>query len=211
MASCQSDAKQSHKNCSKAASQKRGLQACTGIEDFGIALHHLEEANWVLMDAVNRAIPQDGGGGVDPVAEGGGSPPRIVGPLLPQRGSPPPEMEAVGDGAPSMPQLLPSSPPRLHTAIQESISAAMGPGGLPGSFSSNLAGPGGIMSGSSGMMGGAGVSISSDFLPMGSSTRSRMLELNVEYRDRYQTLSFTPIACNLMMLFSNQDGETESS
>lgn len=40
------------------------------------------------------------------------------------------------------------------------------------------------MSGSSGMMGGAGVSISSDFLPMGSSTRSRMLELNVEYRDR---------------------------
>merc|ERR1712203_260718 len=41
-----------------------------------------------------------------------------------------------------------------------------------------------IMSGSSGMMGGAGVSISSDFLPLGSSTRSRMLELNVEYRDR---------------------------
>ena len=25
------------------------VQACTGIEDFGIALHHLEEANWVLM------------------------------------------------------------------------------------------------------------------------------------------------------------------
>jgi len=161
------------------------FQACTGIEDFGIALHHLEEANWVLMDAVNRAIPQDGGGGVDPVADGGGSPPRIVGPLLPQRGSPPPEMEGVvGGGAPSMPQLLPSSPPRLHTAIQESISAAMGPGALPGSFSNNIAGPAGIMSSSSGMMGGAGVSISSDFLPMGSSTRSRMLELNVEYRDR---------------------------
>jgi len=160
------------------------FQACTGIEDFGIALHHLEEANWVLMDAVNRAIPQDGGGGVDPVAEGGGEPPRIVGPLLPQRGSPPPEMEGVGGGAPSMPQLLPSSPPRLNTAIQESISAAMGPGALPGSFSNNIAGPAGIMSASSGMMGGAGVSISSDFLPMGSSTRSRMLELNVEYRDR---------------------------
>ena len=30
------------------------------------------------QDAVNRAIPQDGGGGVDPIAEGGGSPPRIV-------------------------------------------------------------------------------------------------------------------------------------
>ena len=39
-----------------------------------------------------------------------------------------------------------------------------------------------------GMMGGAGVSISSDFLPMGSSTRSRMLELNVEYRDRCSNL-----------------------
>ena len=37
-------------------------------------------------------------------------------------------------------------------------------------------------------MGGAGVSISSDFLPMGSSTRSRMLELNVEYRDRCSNL-----------------------
>jgi len=161
------------------------FQACTGIEDFGIALHHLEEANWVLMDAVNRAIPQDGGGGVDPVAEGGGELPQIVGPLLPQRGSPPLEMEGVGGGgAPSMPQLLPASPPRLHTAIQESISAAMGPGALPGAFSNNIAGPAGIMSSSSGMMGGAGVSISSDFLPMGSSTRSRMLELNVEYRDR---------------------------
>ena len=42
----------------------------------------------------------------------------------------------------------------------------------------------------SGMMGGAGVSISSDFLPMGSSTRSRMLELNVEYRDRCRNLFF---------------------
>ena len=77
--------------------ENHSSKACTGIEDFGIALHHLEEANWVLMvrknksecsskilmygntqDAVNRAIPQDGGGGVDPIAEGGGSPPRIV-------------------------------------------------------------------------------------------------------------------------------------
>ena len=80
---------------------------------------------------------------------------------------------------------------------QDSISAAMGPSG---SFSSNMAGPGGLMSSSSGwersltwlqprfvgMMGGAGVSISSDFLPLGSSTRSRMLELNVEYRDRWK-------------------------
>ena len=66
-----------------------------------------------------------------------------------------------------------------------------------------MAGPGGLMSSSSGWersltwlqpslvgMGGAGVSISSDFLPLGSSTRSRMLELNVEYRDRWQDKIF---------------------
>ena len=47
-----------------------------------------------------------------------------------------------------------------------------------------------------GMMGGAGVSISSDFLPMGSSTRSRMLELNVEYRDRCRNLFFDLKALN---------------
>ena len=35
-----------------------------------------------LQDAVNRAIPQDGGGGVDPVAEGGGELPRIVSYLM---------------------------------------------------------------------------------------------------------------------------------
>ena len=37
---------------------------------------------WLTQDAVNRAIPQDGGGGVDPVAEGGGELPQIVSALI---------------------------------------------------------------------------------------------------------------------------------
>ena len=36
----------------------------------------------LTQDAVNRAIPQDGGGGVDPVAEGGGELPQIVSALI---------------------------------------------------------------------------------------------------------------------------------
>ena len=50
------------------------------------------------------------------------------------------------------------------------------------------------------MMGGTGVSISSDFLPMGSSTRSRMLELNVEYRDRCRNFFFDLIALIVVLL-----------
>ena len=34
----------------------RILQACTGIEDFGIALHHLEEANWILMVSFLKVV-----------------------------------------------------------------------------------------------------------------------------------------------------------
>ena len=33
------------------------FQACTGIDDFGLVIHHLEEVDWVLTDAVNKAIP----------------------------------------------------------------------------------------------------------------------------------------------------------
>ena len=137
-----------------------------------------------------------------------------MGPLLPQRGSPPPDMEGVV-AAPSMPQLLPSSPPRLHTAIQvsfndESAAQENRIRYLSGQYKCSN-GAFRILQQQHrrpwwahvlwfrwyrsltwlqprlvGMMGGAGVSISSDFLPLGSSTRSRMLELNVEYRDRWQ-------------------------
>ncbi|CAG7826609.1 unnamed protein product [Allacma fusca] len=35
------------------------FQACTGIDDVGEALSHLEEANWDLLHAINRVLPPD--------------------------------------------------------------------------------------------------------------------------------------------------------
>ncbi|XP_043209347.1 FAS-associated factor 1-like isoform X4 [Amphibalanus amphitrite] len=35
------------------------FQACTGIDDVGEALAHLEQTGWNLVEAVNRVIPQD--------------------------------------------------------------------------------------------------------------------------------------------------------
>jgi len=35
------------------------FQACTGIDDVGIAIAHLEEANWALVDAVNKVMPSN--------------------------------------------------------------------------------------------------------------------------------------------------------
>lgn len=146
------------------------FQACTGIEDLGMAIMHLEEANWVLVDAVNRAIPQDMGGGVDPVA-GFAIPPD---PVLPPPPSPPFAVEGpllppvVGD----IIRTPPSPPARLmQSMLQDGLQNLVGSGGAGVSMGAGV-----------GM--GAGVSMASDFLPMGSSTRSRMLELHIEYRDR---------------------------
>lgn len=132
------------------------FQACTGIEDLGLAIMHLEDTNWVLVDAVNRAIPQDGGGGVDPVA----------GPAQP--GSPPVLIEHDS--------ISPPSPPQIQNIIQDSGSQVDVGGGMA---MGNVMGMGSSRIGSL-----PGVSIASDFLPMGNSTRSRLLELNIEYRDR---------------------------
>lgn len=35
------------------------LQACSGIEDFGEALMHLEAANWNLLEALQVVMPQE--------------------------------------------------------------------------------------------------------------------------------------------------------
>ncbi|KAJ9584098.1 hypothetical protein L9F63_021570 [Diploptera punctata] len=35
------------------------FQACTGIEDVGEAIYHLEESNWDLLGAINRVMPQE--------------------------------------------------------------------------------------------------------------------------------------------------------
>lgn len=164
------------------------FQACTGIDDFGLAIHHLEEADWVLMDAVNRAIPQDGGGGVDPIPAGGGAGAEpLVGPNLPTTHSPSSQPQPF-DRDPDMPIVVPppSPPPRIHNSLHSNIATAMGGAmGGPGSSFTNLIAGANTMEGASRTsVSGPGVSIATDFLPMGNSTRSRMLELNIEYRDR---------------------------
>ena len=35
------------------------FQACTGIDDVEVAILQLEESNWNLTDAVNKAIPAE--------------------------------------------------------------------------------------------------------------------------------------------------------
>uniref|UniRef100_T1J5Q1 J domain-containing protein n=1 Tax=Strigamia maritima TaxID=126957 RepID=T1J5Q1_STRMM len=35
------------------------FQACTGIDDVGECILHLEETNWNLLDAINRVMPQE--------------------------------------------------------------------------------------------------------------------------------------------------------
>jgi len=130
------------------------FQACTGIEDLGIAIMHLEEANWVLVDAVNRAMPQqDSGGGiaVDPSAPD----PVIIGPSLPAAG---PSVQSVPES--EILQPMPMPPPSPPQMINIDDSPTIAPRGLH-----------------------PGVSIASDFMPLVTSTRSRLLELNVEYRD----------------------------
>ncbi|KAK6624778.1 hypothetical protein RUM44_011638 [Polyplax serrata] len=37
------------------------FQACTGIDDVGESIMHLEQTNWDLLKAINQVIPQDGG------------------------------------------------------------------------------------------------------------------------------------------------------
>jgi FAS-associated factor 2 len=145
------------------------FQACTGIEDLGLAIMHLEETNWVLVDAVNRAIPQDGGGGVDPVAGYAGPPDPVVVGSLPSS-SPPLLQEQL--------QPIPPPSPPQHSAGQESMNQVDMGGRMA------LGAMMGMMGSSRGGQALPGVSIASDFLPMGNSTRSRLLELNIEYRDR---------------------------
>jgi len=154
------------------------FQACTGIEDIGKALEHLEESSWVLVDAVNRAIPAspEHQGGVNPLAPG--TPP-------PTRSTTPPLLGPLSNASsdyttPSFPQMV--------TPISESFSSYF-------NSEASVAGPssqasGGLFGracppGASGLSRpSAGVSLACDFLPLGPSQRSRMLDLNITYRDR---------------------------
>jgi len=167
------------------------FQACTGIEDLGLAIHHLEETNWILLDAVNRALPQDNPlPGIGPIAASA-SP----GPHPP---TPPPRTDSVPspvtDPPPSPP---PPNPPNRLSFSDLGTSAGASPGFPPNLLSSFGGGsssgfvlpgvptfglPGPAFGGASGS--GFGVTLADDFVSVGSSSRTRLLELNIEYRDR---------------------------
>jgi len=132
------------------------FQACTGIEDLGIAIMHLEEANWVLVDAVNRAMPQHDREGVDPIP--------VVGPLLAPPAAITVPSSVVSSPSPETEILQAQAPPSPPQMINLDDSPD-----LPGTSRMGFGLP--------------GVSIASDFMPLVASTRSRMLELNVEYQD----------------------------
>ncbi|XP_023321566.1 FAS-associated factor 1 [Eurytemora carolleeae] len=123
--------------------------------DIGEALQHLENSNWVLVDAVNVAIPvQAAQQGVDPLA-----------PVLPMNAEEP-EPIFIPDDPPSFPPMMSSSSfPQMMPPLQDTFASYLNPD-VAGSSRS------------------AGVSLASDYLPLGASQRSRMLELNIEYRDR---------------------------
>jgi len=130
------------------------FQACTGIQDIGEALQLLEDSDWVLLDAVNRAIPgaaQDQG--VDPTAPRPATPPINVHSLDPQ-----PPILIPDDSPPSLPQMI---APR-----QDIFSSYLNAEGVAGPSSR------------------PGVTIAGDYLPLGNSQRSRLLELNITYRER---------------------------
>jgi len=167
------------------------FQACTGIEDLGLAIQHLEDTNWVLLDAVNRALPQD-------------NPPPAAGPLIgpaaspgPHPPTPPPRSDSVPDPAADPP---PSPPPPPNPLSFADLGTGSSPSGgfpnllsgfgggsgsgfvLPGGGGATFGIPGPAFGGASGS--GFGVTLADDFVSAAPSGRTRLLELNIEYRDR---------------------------
>jgi len=141
------------------------FQACTGIEDIGIALQFLEESNWVLVDAVNKSLPapvgpQAGDAGQDRAV----SPPPPL-PLLNPDAEP--IMIADDDDSPTFPQMEPPG----QQVFQDYLSSPnTGGADVTGSVSNRAV---------------AGVSIASDFLPSFPSTSNRRyVDLHIEYRDK---------------------------
>jgi hypothetical protein len=131
-------------------------------QDYGEAIQHLEEANWILVDAVNRALPGTTGGG------GGGPPTAAI-------EHPPVEVILDDDDIPPPPPHFNPPAPQFNPAA--AAAAFFGPeSSNSGIFSSS--------GGSSSSRGAAGVSLAADFLPLGPAVRSRLLELHIEYRDR---------------------------
>jgi len=137
------------------------FQACTGIEDIGLALQFLEESNWVLLDAVNKAIPAPPQPqAVDPIADRPVSPPAINPSVsFPDLSGP----FVIPDDSPG------PSFPQMETPGQDTFSSYLASGSI---------GPQASVSNRD----VAGVSMASDFVSF--STTSRKLDLHIEYRDQ---------------------------
>jgi hypothetical protein len=132
------------------------------LQDYGEAIQHLEDANWVLVDAVNRALPGS-------IADGG---PTASSAAAIEH----PPVEVIVDDEdipPPPPHFMPAPPPFNPAAAASFFSAEASSGGIFGGGGS-----------SSRSAAAAGVSIAADFLPLGPAVRSRLLELHIEYRDR---------------------------
>jgi hypothetical protein len=159
-------------------------------QDYGEAIQHLEDANWVLVDAVNRALPGSAASGDDVTVQH------------------PPIHVIDDDDEESNPRPAVSPPPsQFRPPLPFFMPGDSGGGGGGGGFAGGLspasffAAEAAGVAGSSGSGRGArsaaaGVSMAADFLPMGPSQRSRLLELHIEYRDRMIHLKV-----NLVCLF----------
>ncbi len=143
----------------------------------------------MLVDAVNRALPGSAASGDDVTVQH------------------PPIHVIDDDDEVSNPRPAVSPPPSQFRAPMPFFMPGDSGGGGGGGFASGLppasffAADAAAVAGSSGSGRGArsaavGVSMAADYLPMGPSQRSRLLELHIEYRDRMIHLKV-----NLVCLF----------
>jgi len=139
------------------------FQACTGIEDVGVAIGHLEASNWSLVDAVNVAMAN------------------------PEESSSPAVPPAPPVGPP--PTLAESAAAAASSGGRSSSSNASTP--LSGMDTTGPYEPFGSSSTSGTAFGRtafaqAGVTIADDMLPSfsGAAPRTRMLEFSIQHRER---------------------------
>jgi len=151
------------------------FQACTGIDDLEVAILQLEESNWNLTDAVNKAIPAE-----PVVAE---RPPigPVPGPPTASSATSTPE-EAIATYSPFSSPGIASRPP-LATIGQPPIPIL--PQGAESVSPPILIDDSPTISGP--FSRAAGVSIADDFFAGPSSSyqqRTRMLEFNIQHNNR---------------------------
>lgn len=158
------------------------FQACTGVDDVEVAICQLEAADWVLVDAVNKAMSSTAAASAASPPVAAATAPTPAEPALPPTsaataaagsdsrstsrwGAPPPPPDLPPEAA----QVLPSSAASFADP-SSMFSAAAAFSGIPGGF------------------GGAGgsIAIADDLFagPSTSSGRTRMLDFYISHNDR---------------------------